>query len=279
MVLVKANLGQETRKFPLESDATIQDLTSKLLELFPALKGRSATDIELLYRDDDGDVITVSSDEELQTALQHSTDNNITFMIRVTATPQENGEDNSFGLEDLVDCFFHHRPFHSAPFHGSFHPFEHSVFGSHFPFGYGTGWHERRRQLRIQEEKLRQQRLYEEKMRQARLEQLKAMREKARKEQEEMRKKATESGASAVQQKKQPPLIPEFPAGWTVMPIGTWGPAVHHGPGYTVHSWGPWGYRATFDNTSDKKEKGDEPPEDGANKDEPPEDGANEESQ
>ena len=158
MVLVKAVLGQETRKFPLQSDATLQDLTSKLLEVFPALKGRSATDLELLYRDSDGDVITVSSDEELQTALQHSTDDTIKFMIRVMATPPENEDDDSFGLEDLVDSFFHHRPFHSAPFHSSpFHPFEHSVFGNHFPFGYGTDWLERRCQLKIQEEKLHQQ--------------------------------------------------------------------------------------------------------------------------
>lgn len=265
MVLVKAILGQETRKFPLQSDATFQDLGSKLLEVFPSLKARSVTDLELLYRDSDGDFITVSSDEELQTALQHSTEDTIKFVVRVKATSSDAEDEDSCGLEDLVDSLFHHRPlFHTLPL-------EHSIFGNHFPFGFRSDWHERRRQLKRQEEKLRQQRLYEEKMRRARLEHLKAMREKARKEQEE--KSAAESSrdtSKEVQQKEQP-LVPEFPVGWNVTPFGTWSPVVHHGPGYTVHSWGPWGYKAVFNGTSDntKEKESDKPADKPVTGDEP----------
>lgn len=137
MVTVKARLGQETRKFPLPSDATFQDLGTKLLQVFPSLKGRPASDLELLYRDGDGDVITVSSDEEVQTALQHSSDDTIKFVVRVKASSPDT-EDDSCGLEDLLDSFFHHRPlFHASPFA------EHSIFGSRSPFGFETDWQER----------------------------------------------------------------------------------------------------------------------------------------
>ena len=85
------------------------------------------------------------------------------------------------------------------------------------------------------------------------------MREKVRKEQEEMRKKAAEGGTKDIQPKDQVPLVPDFPVRWNVTPFGTWTPVVQQGPGYTVHSWGPWGYTAVYDSTSSKDESAKEP--------------------
>ena len=69
MVYLKVSDGSETRKFQVNpSDVTFDQLKERLTSFFPtALSGQS--DLSLQYRDNDGDIITLSSNQELQEAL------------------------------------------------------------------------------------------------------------------------------------------------------------------------------------------------------------------
>ncbi len=66
MVHIKVSNGVETRRFQVAEDLTFEQLREKLVAIFSATVDKS---LNLQYRDSDGDVITISSDEELQTAL------------------------------------------------------------------------------------------------------------------------------------------------------------------------------------------------------------------
>lgn len=67
MVFLKVSDGYETRQLQLTGSLTFDQLQQRLTGLFPSL--RDSTDLSLQYRDSDGDLITLSSDEELQTVL------------------------------------------------------------------------------------------------------------------------------------------------------------------------------------------------------------------
>ena len=69
MVYLKVSDGTETRKFQVNpSDVTFDQLKERLTSFFPtALSGQS--DLSLQYRDKEGDIITLSSNQELQEAL------------------------------------------------------------------------------------------------------------------------------------------------------------------------------------------------------------------
>ncbi len=67
MVHIKVSNGVETRRFQVTGELTFEQLQEKLASIFPsAVVDKS---LQLQYRDSDGDVITISSDEELQEAL------------------------------------------------------------------------------------------------------------------------------------------------------------------------------------------------------------------
>lgn len=247
MVFIKVSLGRELRKFSIEKGTSIDSLKTTIKSLFPLLS--DVPDIVLVYRDTDGDLITVTTDQELQTALANLKDTDtLRVSVRVIESQQNDEEmessDNGFG--DLFHLLFDHHLF-SHP-----HALHH---GGLFDFG-GPDWFGRQHALRLHEEKIRQQRLYEEKMRQARKEQIMAMREKAAKEQEELRKKIKEEGKTStdVQTTEGHPVLPQFPEGWQVNPFGSWDPIVEKGPNFTRKSWGPYGYVAYY-NLGGKKEE------------------------
>jgi len=64
MVFLKVTDGNETRRFQVTSELTFDQLRERLIKLFPSL-GKEK-DLLLKYRDADGDLITLSSNEELQ---------------------------------------------------------------------------------------------------------------------------------------------------------------------------------------------------------------------
>ncbi|XP_064387157.1 protein TFG-like [Halichondria panicea] len=64
MVHIKVSNGVETRRFQVTGELSFEQLQEKLASIFP-----SAVVDQLQYRDSDGDVITISSDGELQEAL------------------------------------------------------------------------------------------------------------------------------------------------------------------------------------------------------------------
>ena len=70
MVYLKVSDGSETRKLQVTSgEITFDQLKAQLATFFPKTLGDASSGLSLQYRDADGDVITLSSDQELQEAL------------------------------------------------------------------------------------------------------------------------------------------------------------------------------------------------------------------
>ena len=70
MVYLKVSDGSETRKLQVTpGEITFDQLKQQLATFFPKALGEASSDLSLQYRDTDGDVITLSSDQELQEAL------------------------------------------------------------------------------------------------------------------------------------------------------------------------------------------------------------------
>lgn len=68
MVDVKVTFGGETRRFISSTELNYDELIKKVSNLFPSLR-ESSLKLELTYRDEDGDLVTLSSDEEVAAAL------------------------------------------------------------------------------------------------------------------------------------------------------------------------------------------------------------------
>ena len=73
VLLVKVNDGRETRKLQISPETvTYNQLKEQVKTLFPSLSGRNGgVDFSLQYQDEDGDIIALSTDQELKTALAH----------------------------------------------------------------------------------------------------------------------------------------------------------------------------------------------------------------
>ena len=72
MVLLKVTDGYETRNFRVTSELTFDQLKERLTRLFPSLG--EGKDLQLQYRDTEGDLITLSSNEELEEVLADTPD-------------------------------------------------------------------------------------------------------------------------------------------------------------------------------------------------------------
>ena len=79
MVYLKVSDGSETRKLQLTpGEVSFDQLRERLATLFPRTLGEGSSDgLSLQYRDTDGDVITLSSDQELQLALSQLEDDGV----------------------------------------------------------------------------------------------------------------------------------------------------------------------------------------------------------
>ena len=111
MLFIKATFQNVVRRFSVEEDASLLDLKAKLLVVFPELKGVVPDSIQLLYRDSDNDLITISTDEELQTARQFlGPENTLRLIVTLTQQPEEEDDDDDDdfgGIEHLFDSFLH----------------------------------------------------------------------------------------------------------------------------------------------------------------------------
>ena len=295
---LKIKCGNEIRKCAVEAESiTYADLLQKVIQLFPSLREAKVESVELGYKDLDNDVVCISSDEELRTAFDQAQSDTLTVVVTsVTESVAEDevslGDLLHHGGDLLGGVWGHGSPFHphgGPPFHS------HSIFDPAplFPFhhhlhGGGLGRHHqpslfespttfRDRVLRAREEELRQQRKFEEKMHQAQLERHKALLEQAKQIREERMKEINENrrksqdlqrmsskeGGKVKEAAAAQPVIPEFPAGWIVRPIGGWDPVVHEGSGFHSTSYGPYGYYASYgsEDTEEDKPKEGEPEE------------------
>ena len=253
MVLVKATFQNVVRRFSVTDEISYDDLRNKLAGIFPELEGTTPESLTLYYRDVDGDLVSISSNEELKTAVQLlGKDSTLKLLIGVSAPKEKEKESDEEDDEIVFDMFL--LPFHRPVSH-------HSLFSSPSPFSSGLfdvpSWSDRRRSLKQQEERIRKQRQYEEKMRKAHQEHLQELRKKAeeeRKKQAEKKKSSKDVQRTSSKEGSQP-VLPTLPPGWTVTPFGSWDPVVSHGPYSTSRVWGPWGFTATYEGTEEEKKK------------------------
>ena len=108
MVLLKVTDDSETRKFRVTSELTFDQLKERLTGLFPSLG--EGKDLQLQYRDTEGDLITLSSNEELREVLAHTPDGAV-LKLHIKTNIQEASLLNSFS-----EPFW--RPFGLLSWHG-----------------------------------------------------------------------------------------------------------------------------------------------------------------
>lgn len=98
MVHIKVSNGVETRRFQVTEELTIEQLQEKLVSigLFSSTVDKA---LSLQYQDSDGDVITISSNEELQTALSDLSSDAVLklHMKRPTAPRPRRRQQSLFG--------------------------------------------------------------------------------------------------------------------------------------------------------------------------------------
>ena len=70
MVFVKVTAGNETRKLQVEEGITFEGLKQSIASVFPSLSD-GKVQFDLRYQDTDGDLLHISSDAEVATALSH----------------------------------------------------------------------------------------------------------------------------------------------------------------------------------------------------------------
>ena len=87
MVYAKVTDGKEMRKFRVDPDTNFDSLKKQITKLFPSLQAEGV-EFNVQYRDADGDVISISTDEEVQTALSHLPADE-TWLIQAVRVPTQ----------------------------------------------------------------------------------------------------------------------------------------------------------------------------------------------
>ena len=163
MVFLKVSDGYETRKLQLTEELSLDQLKQQLSRFFPRL---SENDFSLQYRDEDGDLITLSTDEELQAVLA-ALPQDAVWRVQLT----ENSETSSSLFDRLFEP--HRRPF------GLF------------------SWHNHHRRLKEAEELVRERQRRHESALQERRKEAEAEKEKAKEGLKEEEVKSKNSGLVA----------------------------------------------------------------------------------
>ena len=112
MVFLKVTDDSETCKFRVTSELTFDQLKERLTGLFPSLG--EGKDLQLQYRDTEGDLITLSSNEELQEVLADTPDGAV-WKLHIKTAVQEPLLLNFFsGPFGLLSWHGFHREFREA---------------------------------------------------------------------------------------------------------------------------------------------------------------------
>ena len=230
MAYAKVTDGKEIRKFRVERDLTFDALKKQLAGLFPSLAG--GVDFYVQYRDADGDVISISTDEEVRTALSHLQPNE-TWLLQVVHVPKRVQRTVSRGEVPARAARVEVAPFGGSILGRDMDPFwtpATSLLDWSDPFG---RWDERSR--RMSEEWQRQ------------TEQLRKMQEDHMKQFEEQKKKAEADLQKALNETRDGKGGAVQPAKsgepkWHVQTFGSWDPQVMDSPHGTRTVIGPVGY-------------------------------------
>ena len=265
-VFVKVSCGNETRKMQVGGSITYDELKQKVASLFPRFQD-GKTEFGLQYLDTvDGDLVTISSDAEVATALAHLPADSV---WRVQIVPARRTTQRARARSGAL-----------APAGGIRVPFSFGSLGPSFGSGYGDSlfdemqtdpfWSpfglfsvgDRERRTREWEDMMRQR----EQQFDEQIDRMRQMQEHHLQQFEEQRKKAEESMAKQIQGKRTPaqkqvkqPTSAEGSAittsgggdevtkggsapGWHCQTFGTWEPVQYESPYGHRTVIGPVGY-------------------------------------
>ena len=106
MISIKIHFNGETRRTKVQEDITYKGLLESIISLFPRLEESHAPQLRLFYRDTDGDIITLSSDEEVATATgQLPPDGVWRLTARLERKPSDTSSSTGSGTHPLLDLF------------------------------------------------------------------------------------------------------------------------------------------------------------------------------
>ena len=106
MISIKIHFNGETRRTKVQEDITYEGLLESIISLFPRLEESHAPQLRLFYRDTDGDIITLSSDEEVATATaQLPPDGVWRLTARLERKPSDTSSSTGSGTHPLLDLF------------------------------------------------------------------------------------------------------------------------------------------------------------------------------
>ena len=106
MISIKIRLNGEVRRTKVQEDITYEGLLESIISLFPSLEESHASQLRLFYRDADGDIITLSSDEEVATATtQLPPDGVWRLTVRLERKPSDTSSSTENGTHPLLDLF------------------------------------------------------------------------------------------------------------------------------------------------------------------------------
>ena len=283
MVYIKVTAGKETRKFQVDEGITFDQLKEKVASIFPALSD-GKTEFELRYQDTDGDLMHISSDAEVATALSHLPPDSVWRLLVVAKRAQQQARRQPRQLSVMV-------PYGPSGIFGGFGP----RFDTHWdnllgematdpfwsPVGLFSLGDRQQRSRELENYMQQRERQFEEEIKQAR-----QMQEDHMRQFEEQRRKAEESVRSSLnappqaatgsgeqpQQGQQQQVAQRSGSGavasgqpnWHCQTFGSWEPTTYESPHGRRTVIGPvgyhmyWGYSdpEAMETQPEKKEEG-----------------------
>ena len=228
MVHIKAYRGSEIRRFELDSARTFPQLLEQVVKLFGLTDKET---VAINYCDRDGDIVRLSSDSELQTALKHLGEEDTWKLQIVVEQKQQQQQRPQPQLSrgwwlDLT-------PFGnviSLPGEGLLDTLLGHSLSSDDLFGVDNLWQHQRKLLNEQKKKAEMAR--RNAMRQASVDAKRAADEVQAKSGE-----VAEANQGEVADKKSKVVYEHF---------GSWEPKVEKGDNYVITTYGPVGYRVHY---------------------------------
>ena len=239
MVHIKAYRGSEIRRFEIDPATTFAALKDLVTNLFGI--GEEDT-VNINYCDRDGDVIRLSSDGELQTALRHLGEEE-TWKLQVVVEHKEPPQPASRAATSWWDwdpfhlhgghhlhptAHHHHVPHHRGGLFDTFFGHSGHSLWDDDPFGFGQFDLLRHHHKKLQSEQQKKAEMAQRHaMRQASVD--------AKRAADEVQ--AAQSSSGEVAEKKPKVVYRHF---------GSWEPKVEKGDNYVVTTYGPVGYEVHY---------------------------------
>jgi tetratricopeptide (TPR) repeat protein len=104
---IKLQFNEDIRRVPVEKDKlTFQDLLTKITTIFKAILQGEVPRVVVRYMDNESDLCTVTSDEELQEAFRSSREQILKFVISITAEKKTENPEREMWHGRGMNCQF-----------------------------------------------------------------------------------------------------------------------------------------------------------------------------